>query len=152
MSKFIGEILIEKNFVTEEQLETALSEQQQTKEFLGTILVRGGFISEEDLLKVLSEQFDMSYRILKNKYLNLTLGKQFSSTLIFDHKCFPVEQDDESVTVAIIDPLDAVTISEAEKKVFPHKLKIVLTSPEDMEDVLKRYREYMVRELTDKTK
>jgi len=68
MSKFIGEILVEKNLVTEEQLQTALSEQQQTKEFLGTILVRRSFISEEDLLKGLSEQFDMPYRVLKNKY------------------------------------------------------------------------------------
>ena len=84
MSKFIGEILVEKNLVTEEQLQTALSEQQQTKEFLGTILVRRSFISEEDLLKVLSEQFDMPYRVLKNKYLDLALGKQFSSSLIFD--------------------------------------------------------------------
>jgi len=152
MAKFIGEILVEKNLVTEEQLQTALSEQQQTKEFLGTILIRRSFISEEDLLKVLSEQFDMPYRVLKNKYLDLALGKQFSSSLIFDHKCFPVEQNEESVTVAVIDPLDVVTISEAERKVFPRKLKALLTSPEDMDDVLKRYRQYMVRELTDKTK
>ena len=50
----LGEILVEKQLITGEQLEQAIREHQKTKEFLGQTFIRLGLISEEKLLKVLA--------------------------------------------------------------------------------------------------
>lgn len=52
--KRIGEILRDDGFITEEQLQTALTEQKKTGELLGSVLFSLGFISQKDLFKVLS--------------------------------------------------------------------------------------------------
>ncbi|GEM_PF-6316122 len=52
----LGQLLIMKGMISQQQLEEALSEQQKTKKFLGEILVEKGFVSKEILLECLTEQ------------------------------------------------------------------------------------------------
>ncbi|MFH0796397.1 MAG: hypothetical protein V2A65_04985 [Candidatus Omnitrophota bacterium] len=141
--KRLGELLIEKGLVTDEELQKALMEQYLSKEFLGAILVKRKIISEVALLKTLAEQFGMLYLGIKNMYLDLNLGNKFPTFFIIDHKCFPIAEDDNSVTVAVVDPLDAATIAEVAKKVAPKKAKIVLTSFDDMTAVIDKYRKFI---------
>ena len=53
MALRIGDILVEKKIITQEELNLAIKEHQNTKEFLGQTLVRLNIITEEKLLKVL---------------------------------------------------------------------------------------------------
>ena len=154
MPKRVGEILINKGIITQEQLHKALEEQRLTKEFIGDILVRRGYIRENTLLEILSNQFNTRHLGIKDRYINLPLVKKFPYSLISKHKCFPIEENDESITVAVVDLLDAVAIAEIERFIYPLKLKIVLTSREDMTEVLKRYHQYrnrFIRGLIEKT-
>src|SRR5438045_1241912 len=48
----LGSILLDKGFVTAEQLERALAERAQAEELLGETLVRLGYVFEEDLARV----------------------------------------------------------------------------------------------------
>ncbi len=52
----LGDILLEQGSVTAERLREAMQVQQQSGRRLGQILVDKGFVSETDLLKALSEQ------------------------------------------------------------------------------------------------
>lgn len=155
MPKRIGEILLDSKLINSEQLQAALDEQRITKEFIGNILVKRGYIKEETLLKTLSNQFDISYISIKNRYIDLALVRNFPHSLISKYKCFPIEQDTESVTVAVINPLDAVAIADIERTVTPLQLKVALTSRQDMADIIKRYHQYrnrFIRGLIEKTK
>jgi hypothetical protein len=53
----IGELLVTKGLVTQDELDRALKEQEQTGELLGTILVERGFVSGPALAVALAEQF-----------------------------------------------------------------------------------------------
>jgi hypothetical protein len=53
----LGELLLSRNLIAREELEHALSEQQQTGKLLGRILVDRGFISGPALAIALAEQF-----------------------------------------------------------------------------------------------
>src|SRR5262249_56785796 len=53
----LGELLLERGVITEEQLAHALSEKGDTGERLGQILVRLGLITESDLVEGLSALF-----------------------------------------------------------------------------------------------
>ncbi len=54
----LGELLLEKKFITPEQLEWAIRRQQETGATLGSILVNAGYIAESKLLGALSDQLD----------------------------------------------------------------------------------------------
>lgn len=54
--KKLGEILLEKGIITEEQLKEALQEQEKTGISLGQILIDRGLISPGVLGDILSEQ------------------------------------------------------------------------------------------------
>lgn len=56
MKKLIGEILIEDNVITEEQLNEALEIQKNEKNLLGVILVRLGYLDDDTLLEYLKMQ------------------------------------------------------------------------------------------------
>jgi type IV pilus assembly protein PilB len=56
MGKRLGEILLEKEVITEAALETALNKQQQSKEKLGEVLISLGFANEEQIYDALKDQ------------------------------------------------------------------------------------------------
>ncbi len=141
--KLLGEILIEKGLLTEEQLAMALGEQVITKELLGAILVRKGLVKEKDILAALSQRYNLPLVDLKNRQIDWNIIKHFSSSLIFDCHCVPFERDERSVTMAISNPLDAWTIKRAEDEARGLELKLALTSQEDIDDVIKRYQLYI---------
>ncbi|MCX5702224.1 MAG: hypothetical protein NTW64_04525 [Candidatus Omnitrophica bacterium] len=143
IQKLLGEILIEKGIINSEQLKAALEEQRTSKEFLGTILIRKTQIKEEDLLQALSEQFNVPFVRLKNKYLDWKLMKQFSPSLILDYRCFPVEKDDLTVTIAITNPLDMWALQKCEEEARPMRLKLVLATQSDIQEAIERYQQYM---------
>jgi hypothetical protein len=60
MKRPLGQILLDGEFITEEDLERALHEQRHTNELLGEILVRLGFLDSQDLRAVLSISEDLS--------------------------------------------------------------------------------------------
>ena len=141
--KRIGEILIEKGFITEAQLHDALLEQKVSDKFLGMILIDRGLITDHDLLEALSEQFNMPLVDIKEQHIDMELARKFSTSLILDHKFFPIREDDYSVTVAIINPLNAVAISKIQEEANPKNVNLVLTDEKDLEKVIQNYRQYI---------
>jgi type IV pilus assembly protein PilB len=137
----IGEILLEKGFINEAQLSDALLEQKLNNIFLGEILTKKGALSKEHLLEALSEQFDIPIVNLKQQNIDLELAGKFSSSLIVEHKCFPLFKQQDSITVAIVNPLNAAALNKIEEEVQALKVNLVLVSEEDLEELLKKYRQ-----------
>ena len=57
----IGEYLLQKGLITQEQLKEALEERNRTNRKIGEILVRRGFAKEEDIARALSEQLGFTF-------------------------------------------------------------------------------------------
>ena len=140
-SKRLGEILIEKGLITQKQLEDALKEQKASGEFLGNILIAMGWINKESLSEGLAEQFGIPLVELKNQNIDVEMVHRFSSSIIVDYQCFPIREDEESVTVAIINPLNALAISKIEEAVKPRKVNFVMVGEEDIKQAIQNYRQ-----------
>ena len=138
--KRIGEILVGLGLITPEQLKEALVEQKRSKEFLGLLLIKKNFITEEGLLKALSEQFGIPIvHIIKND-IDWSLQHLFSTTLLLDYKCFPISRDNWSVTFAITNPLDIWMIKKIEEETGGLRLRLVLVSHHELNAVLQEYK------------
>ncbi|MGH7272861.1 MAG: type II secretion system protein GspE, partial [Nitrospiria bacterium] len=90
MAKRIGEILLEKKLVTQEELSRALTEQEQTGEFLGSTLMKMGCISEEQLLQSLSEQLNIPFVNLKDIAIDQAVIDRVPARIVQHYNVVPI--------------------------------------------------------------
>ena len=140
-TKRIGEILVERGLITEAQLHDALLEQKTTDGFLGGILMKRGLVNDKNITEALSEQFSLPIVDLKNQYIDFELARKFSSSLIVDHKCFPLSKADDIIMVGIVNPLNAVAMTKIEEEAKPFNVKFVLVSDDQLKEVIQQYRQ-----------
>ncbi|MCK5012443.1 MAG: hypothetical protein KAS66_01365 [Candidatus Omnitrophica bacterium] len=150
--KYLGEILIGKGLITDSELQMAIQEQLRNKKFIGIMLIEKGLISEGDLLIALAEQFDIEPIRLADIEIDWEAATRFSSSMITDYKCLPIKADEETVTLAIANPLDVWVLDKAEKEVAPCTLKVVLTTITDMDEAIKEHRRRSIRNMMKKWK
>ncbi len=132
---------MEQGLLTPAQLERALEHQRLTKEFLGVILLRMKLVPAKTLLATLSEQFKMPCESLTPERVDWTVVDQFSPSALSSEHCFPIRADAESVTVAMVNPLDAWALSAIEQVVKFRTVKPVLVLPEELAHVQQAYRQ-----------
>jgi hypothetical protein len=145
--KRIGEILIERGYITEAQLHDALSDSRLGDKFLGSRLLSRGAITPDALCAALAEQFGMPLVDLKRQHIDFELARKFSASLILDHKCFPLKEDEFSFTVAIVNPLDEVALSRLDEEAKPRSVILAIAPENDMEAVLENYRIFISQDI-----
>ena len=101
MALRIGDILVEKKIITQEELDLAIKEHQRTKEFLGRTLVRLNMITEEKLLKVLAEQQGVKFLDLKSTPISEKVVQSVPAKFAWHYKVMPIRIDGNVLTVAI---------------------------------------------------
>jgi general secretion pathway protein E/type IV pilus assembly protein PilB len=134
----IGELLIEKQLVTEEQLEQALAEHQKSKEFLGQTLVRLGFITEETLLKVLAQQQGVAFLNLKELEVSEAVVKKVPAKFAWHYKIIPITISGNVLTVATSNPFDMWPIDDLETN-LGYRVETVLAASSDIIEAIQKY-------------
>ncbi len=136
--KRIGEILQDIGLVDEKQLTAALQEQKETRESLGTILVRMGVISSEDLCNALAEQFGMDVIDLSKEKIDPQALRKVPSSIAKRQKLIPIRLDDNTLTVAMSNPLDFLALDNL-RAMLGCDVIGVLTTPDSIEKALANY-------------
>jgi len=110
----LGEILIERKLITEEDLDRALELQRERGDKLGKILIDLGFIAARDVLSALSEQLQVPLLAIDGPPAASAQTEALLPKFLRQFKCLPVELHDHTVTLAMADPLDFETRSTVE--------------------------------------
>ncbi|PLV56943.1 GspE/PulE family protein [Thermotoga sp. SG1] len=99
----LGEILVERGFITREELERALEIQKQLKKPLGEVLVELGYITEDQLLDALSEQYNAP--ILKDlpKNIPLNVVGSLPKNVIESLHVIPIDKKEDGTLVVVTD-------------------------------------------------
>lgn len=106
--KRLGEILVEKELITEDQLEEGLALHRQTGQKLGVVLIEQDWITESDMFKVLEEQFDIPFVNINNIFIDPKVPKLISELLARKYHVLPIQLEKNKLTVAMSDPLDFI--------------------------------------------
>ena len=107
----LGEILIEKRLITQEDLDRALELQRERGDKLGKILVDLGFVASRDVLSALSEQLQVPLLAIEGPPAVSPETETLSPRFLRQFRCLPVALHDHTVTLAMADPLDFETRS-----------------------------------------
>src|SRR3984893_10195024 len=134
----LGEILIERKLITNEDLERALELQKERGDKLGKTLVDMGFVAMRDVLAALSEQLDVPLVSIDSPPFVSSETEALSPRFLRQFRCLPMSREDHTVTLAMADPLDVETIA-AVRHCTGLKVSTVLAAEQEILDAIDKY-------------
>ena len=129
--KKLGEILLARGAVTEEDLEKALAEQGQTKAFLGQILLRRGVIKKRDLAEALEDQLGVPSVELSDLDIPSEMATYLPENIVRSYRVVPFSVDNNVMSVAMADPLNLTAI-ESMRLVTGMEVRTFFAAEEDV--------------------
>jgi twitching motility protein PilT len=132
----LGELLVERGLIDANQLKDSLKKQARVGGHLGSILVEMGFITTDDLLTVLSRQFGTPSADLFKIDVSPGVLKVMPLEKIKALKVIPIGVDRNSVTLAMVNPHDLISIRDIEFS-LGKKVKPVVVPSSQMEAAIK---------------
>ncbi|MBM4142979.1 MAG: type II/IV secretion system protein [Lentisphaerae bacterium] len=103
---YVLEILLERGLVTSEQVAKARQAHVSAEKTIVDQLVASGVISEREVLSALANQFGMEMISLQGVDIPLEVREMVSAEVARRYGVVPVYQNDNTLTVALSDPLN----------------------------------------------
>ncbi|MEQ8315133.1 MAG: GspE/PulE family protein [Gammaproteobacteria bacterium] len=111
----IGDLLVQNQVITAEQLEKALEKQRETGQKLGRVLVDLGMVEEDQFLSFLSQQMEIPFIDLKRFQFDVTLIQRLPETYARRHRAIVLQEKPTGLLVGMADPMDIFAFDEIER-------------------------------------
>lgn len=136
----LGDVLVEQQLISAEQLGQALELQRATGKKLGRILVEAHLITEEALAHVLARQLRAPFVNLKTFPLKTELVRLLPETPARRFRALVLEERGDTLLVAMADPLDLFGFDEL-AKILKRRLAMAVVADSQLAAVYdKHYR------------
>lgn len=113
MAKRLGDIVIERGWLSEEQLDQAISEHRALGMQLGSFLLHRGLISREQLGIALSEQYEVPFQTIQQD-VHPQLARLLPESFARRREIVPVAVEGSKLKLGMVWPGDMEAISETE--------------------------------------
>lgn len=103
----IGQYLVERNLITEEQLQQALAKQKETKgKLFGDVVIEMGLVSDIQFTQCLAERLNVPFVDLDNTQLMPDIVKKIPEAVARKYNVIAVNKIGKRITVATNDPVN----------------------------------------------
>lgn len=126
LTKRLGELLIEYDVISAQQLESVLQQQKREGGRIGTLLVQMGILSELELLGFVAEQLDLPLLDLNKTEIDSQAVKLLSEVYARRHRSLVIAADDTQATVVLSDPADLDTQDAIANLLSPREIKLAV--------------------------
>lgn len=117
----LGDLLVEKGLITEDQLISSLAAQKKTGQKLGRTLISSGLVTEEQMLELLSTQLQIPFIDLKQYHYDAETVQIIPETLARRFRVVSLKKNpDGSLLVAMADPTDIFAYDDLTKQLKCH--------------------------------
>ena len=115
----LGEILVDVGYITEEQLENALTLQKSSdkKRMLGEVLIDLGYVKEEEILSELSRQLQVPVLSMEQLTSTAEVIATIPRETAVKLNLIPLYYEDDSLYVATDNPLNYYGFQELEEQI-----------------------------------
>ena len=128
----LGNVLIERGYVTVEQLNAALEEQRSgSGKLLGEILVERGFCSDDNVIECLATVYGVPYAKLEPRIADPKIVECLPRDYIQKNLVFPLFKIRHTLTVAVTEPTNLFLIDELHA-LTNLDVQVVATSAKDI--------------------
>ncbi len=127
----MGEILVEMGKITPEELENILLSPKSNTARIGELLLQKNIITEDEFMQALALQLGLEYNDDLLKSSSMVISKNLSRSFIKRYNVIILREDDETVHLAINDPFQ-LNVIENIKVFTGKKVKLVLAKKLDI--------------------
>jgi len=114
LNKQLGELLIERGIINDQQLTKALAIQKDKGGLIGEILVELGYVKEEDIAQSLTAQYGFPYLPLSNYDINSEIVNIVPGRVARQYLLVPIDKIGNNLTLAMSNPLNVQAIEDVE--------------------------------------
>jgi MSHA biogenesis protein MshE len=108
----LGELLLEKKLISEQQLKEALAEQRVSGRKLGRVLIDIGAVSETDLNSCLAQYLNIPFVDLAHMNLDPKVVTKLPESHARRHRALVLKEDQRGFAVCMADPTDLHAFDE----------------------------------------
>ncbi len=138
MEKRLGELLIEDQIITEDDLKIAMHKQKETGLSLGRILINMGRASEWEVAATLGKQLNVPFVTLSHYEIDPEVLESIPRDLVFRYKIIPVDKTGDTLTIALADPSNIYLLDEL--KLLTHcQIIPVISFESDIQEAIGKY-------------
>ncbi|MBO1255846.1 Flp pilus assembly complex ATPase component TadA [Alteromonas sp. 5E99-2] len=123
----LGDLLVQQQLISEEQLGNALAEQRQTGRKLGATLVAMNMVSEKQILNILSDHLNVPLIDLDNTRVDPEAVKLLPEIQARRYRALVIEDKGESLVVGMSDPADINAIDSL-SELLPKQIDLAVVS------------------------
>lgn len=136
----LGDLLIERNIITQTQLENALHVQKEQgfEKKLGEVLIDEGLVSHKEVAIVLSHQLNIDFVDLYGQQINFNALKKYNLSRLEGAKAIPFKEDLEYLYVATSDPLNYDALEALERTIVTKPIKVFIALEDDIKHFFAR--------------
>ena len=138
VSKQLGELLLEKGIINQEQLEKALKLQRERGGLIGQILVMLGYAKEEEIAQALTVQYGFPYLPLDNYEINAEAIKLIPENVAAQYNLIAIDKIGDLMTIAMSNPLNVQAIEDIEL-ITKCKVQVFVSTMTDVNNAIKKY-------------
>lgn len=111
----LGELLLENNLITEEQLNVALEEQKAKGVKLGEALIALGYVTQDSINDLLCQQLNIDFVDLRKIEIDDSIARMVGEKVVRKYMLLPFALDDRQanvIKVAMEDPMNIMAIDD----------------------------------------
>ena len=139
-NKNLGELLIEREVINQDQFNQAVDYQNKHKCLLGEALVALNFATEADIAQALTCQYGFPYLPLSSYEIDPEVIQSVPVHICRQYGLLPIDKIGKSLTIAMGNPLNTQAIEEVEKLTGCSVQTFVSTSTEIQHFIDKYYK------------
>lgn len=114
VNKQLGELLIERGIIKQQELAKALDVQKERGGLIGEIFVELGFAKEEDIAQALTAQYGFPYLPLSNYEVNPETANIIPVRVARQYLLIAIDKIGNNLTIAMSNPLNIHAIEDVE--------------------------------------
>ncbi len=127
----LGQILLEKGLIDQEQLDEALKVQKNTTEQIGRILMDLGYVTERDVLRANADQLGIPFLELDQTSIDEDVAKAIPQSVVQRYSAVPIRRSGNRLTVAMTDPTNVFALDDI-RLITGYEIDPMLASPDDI--------------------
>ncbi|KJU82386.1 type II secretory pathway, ATPase PulE/Tfp pilus assembly pathway, ATPase PilB [Candidatus Magnetobacterium bavaricum] len=141
--KRLGDILLESNLISHEDLTVCLKKQKEAKKKcrLGEAIIKEGLVAEDHVYKAFARQLNIDYSDILNESPSADVIKLIPEDVVIRYQIFPIKSDARTITVAMINPLCVETLNYI-RKITGRNIHPTLTAPSSIKKALQKFYRY----------
>jgi type IV pilus assembly protein PilB len=135
----LGDLLLARGLITEEQIEMARHQASQRGRSLGRIVIELGFVTEAGLVSILAEQLGLEFIDLTEAQFDTSALVTVPEATARRHNCIPVGfEEDGRLILAMADPANVVAVDDI-RAMAKRDVKTVVATKADVVAAINRH-------------